>query len=58
MKTEQERLAEAELRYKKMQERAQEKHDKRNSRILEANKNSMNRILGIDKHGNKINKKK
>ena len=41
-----------------MQERAQEKHDKRNSRILEANKNSMNRILGIDKHGNKINKKK
>ena len=58
--TEEERKAQMEkinLRCKIMQEKAQEKHDKKISRILEANKNSMNRILGLDKHGNKIYKK-
>ena len=58
--TEEERKAQMEkinLRYKIMQEKAQEKHDKKIIRILEANKNSMNRILGLDKHGNKIYKK-
>jgi phage-related protein len=56
---EQKHIEKMELKSKKLDEKLEEHYDKGLKRIHEANKNSRNRLLhGLDKHGNKIYKKK